>query len=714
MADPPAFLRALRALLTPKGIVVLTTPNGYGWFEWEQFLWEEAGLGDRILRWHEHWGRFVQRLKTPIKRMIGWKPAPPPAPASWENLTSTQNSRIAHVQRFRWSRVKRIVAAAGLTIERAGNSSPFCGRISHFYLRNRRTLIGLNAGVGDFLPRCAVAGWYLVCRPDSSAGNILCLADSALLAEARTRIERRFGVPPTLLVSFRQLRQQPKLVLRLLLRRFDVAVAVLTDIEAPLYRRLHSGLSLLAASTTEGTVRYPRGGIPIDPQVGFWAAVHCLADLVGLPVIYAYGRWKAWSLSRPASMEHASCGPWRHRVAYLRANLWQESLAGGSVAHTGGILAGLRAAGMQVGYFGATAFAPARAAGAEVHVVPAQELSWLRNLPDLTFLVYSRILGRRARSLLARCPPDFVYQRYSVLNCSGADVANHLRCPLVLEYNGSEVWVARNWSTPMMFEGLAAAIERANLRCADLVVVVSEPLRDQVVAQGILPERVLVNPNGVDPARYHPDIDGNRVRVTLGLEGKLVIGFVGTFGPWHGAEILARAIRPVVERLPHAHFLFVGDGSRMAAVRDIVGCEGVESCVTFTGLVPQDEAPAYLAACDILASPHVPNADGSRFFGSPTKLFEYMAMGKGIVASDLEQIGEVLAHDRTAWLVRPDDVEDLVAGIVAVGSDPEMRTRLGAAARAEAVERYTWDAHVRRMLGRMEELGLLSPQGSLP
>ena len=148
----------------------------------------------------------------------------------------------------------------------------------------------------------------------------------------------------------------------------------------------------------------------------------------------------------------------------------------------------------------------------------------------------------------------------------------------------------------MMFEGLAAAIERANLRCADLVVVVSEPLRDQVVAQGIPPERVLVNPNGVDPTRYHPGIDGNRIRVTLGLEGTLVIGFVGTFGPWHGAEILARAIRPVVERLPHAHFLFVGDGSRMAAVRDIVVREGVESCVTFTGLVPQDEAPAYLAA----------------------------------------------------------------------------------------------------------------------
>ena len=65
-------------------------------------------------------------------------------------------------------------------------------------------------------------------------------------------------------------------------------------------------------------------------------------------------------------------------------------------------------------------------------------------------------------------------------------------------------------------------------------------------------------------------------------------------------------------------------------------------------------APSYLAACDILASPHVPNADGTPFFGSPTKLFEYMAMGKCIVASDLDQVGEILEHgarraDGGAW-----------------------------------------------------------------
>jgi glycosyltransferase involved in cell wall biosynthesis/2-polyprenyl-3-methyl-5-hydroxy-6-metoxy-1,4-benzoquinol methylase len=706
LTDPLAFLRTLRGLLTRDGILVLTTPNGYGWFEGEQYLWDHVGLGDRILHWNEHWGRFTQRLKTPIKRLIGWQPASPPPPPPWVCLASTQNTASPHVHRFRWTGVERLVTAAGFTITRAGNSSPVCGKISHFYLRNRRAFISLNAWIGDFLPRWAVAGWYLVCHPAVSGKRVLGVADSGLMAQAAAQIEGCFGATPTLLISFRQLRQQPGLAFCLPWRRFDIAAAVLTDIESPLYRDFILAYLFVLRAKRKALCDIKGGELPVGTREGFRALLHCLADLVGLPLIYGYARWKARRLSRSRRTPRPR-RPLQRQVAYLRANLWQESRAGGSVAHTGGVLAGLAALGMKVTYVGTTRFPPAQRLGLETRVVPSQQLGWLRNLPDLSFLVYSEIFGRRSRDFLAARAPDFVYQRYSVLNCSGADVADRLRCPLVLEYNGSEVWVARNWSTPMMFEGLAAGIERANLRRADLVVVVSQPLRDEVVAQGVPSTRVLINPNAVDPKSYHPTVDGGPVRTRLGLEGKLIIGFIGTFGPWHGAEVLAQTVRPVASRLPRAHFLFVGDGSGMARVREILAVDGVGERVTLAGLVPQEEGPGYLAACDILVSPHVPNPDGSRFFGSPTKLFEYMAMGKGIVASDLEQIGEILSHGKTAWLVTPGDPGELTEAILALAQDAELRRALGAAARAEVVECHTWKAHVERILRKMVELDLL-------
>ncbi len=143
----------------------------------------------------------------------------------------------------------------------------------------------------------------------------------------------------------------------------------------------------------------------------------------------------------------------------------------------------------------------------------------------------------------------------------------------------------------------------------------------------------------------------------LGLDGKIVIGFIGTFGPWHGAEVLARAFGELIDRHPayrdSLRLLMIGDGVKMPEVRAALDAAGVNDLAVMTGIVPQAEGPVYLAASDILASPHVANSDGTPFFGSPTKLFEYMAMGKGIVASDLDQVGEILEHGRAAQMVRP-------------------------------------------------------------
>jgi len=278
--------------------------------------------------------------------------------------------------------------------------------------------------------------------------------------------------------------------------------------------------------------------------------------------------------------------------------------------------------------------------------------------------------------------------------------------PFILEYNGSEIWMSRHWGRPLKYENLASQIELLNLNAADLIVVVSRAMRDELVARRVDEHRVLVNPNAVDPDRYSPAIDGGAVRRRFGLDGRTVLGFISTFQPWHGAVVLARAfVALLTEHAEHrgaVRLLMIGAGAEADQARRIIDSAGFGDAVVFTGLVAQEEGPAHLAACDILVSPHVPNADGSPFFGSPTKLFEYMAMGKGIVASNLDQIGEVLRHGDTGWLVPPADVEQLAVGMDRLVRDAALRHALGAAARREALAQHTWQAHVRRTLEALD------------
>jgi glycosyltransferase involved in cell wall biosynthesis len=295
-----------------------------------------------------------------------------------------------------------------------------------------------------------------------------------------------------------------------------------------------------------------------------------------------------------------------------------------------------------------------------------------------------------------------LYQRHTAFNCSGALLSRLLGLPLVLEFNSSELWKGRYWGGLHLVRA-AALVERINLRAADRVVVVSRVLRDHLLAQGMPGEKILVSPNAVDPSQFRPDVDGTRVRHKLGLESAdVVVGFSGTFGMWHGIPALSEALWRVVEARPNVRWLLIGDGPLRLLIDEAISRYGLADRVLQPGLVPHAEMPANLAACDVLVSPHGRQADGGEFFGSPTKLFEYMASGRPIVASAVGQIADVLQDGRSALLVPPDDAEALSSAIVRLVDDACLRAHLGQAARHAAVEHHTWRQNAERLLGSLD------------
>jgi glycosyltransferase involved in cell wall biosynthesis len=387
------------------------------------------------------------------------------------------------------------------------------------------------------------------------------------------------------------------------------------------------------------------------------------------------------------------------RVVYLRATPGPGTQAGGAASHIKGVVEALRALGVELDIISNDLIAGLDASDERFTVIPPETIGGTRALFDIH---NNLVFTRAAVPLIQDANPDFIYQRYARFSWAGVAASVRTGRPLFLEYNGSEVWVGKHWDRVGSL-GLLERYERLNLEAAARIFVVSEVERRNLEARGVAADKIVLNPNAVDVEIFRPGIDGTQMRDALGFSNKdCVAGFVGTFGPWHGVVQLAQAIKSIPANVP-IRFLLVGSGSLHGEVERLLTAERESGRVIFTGAVAHERVPALLDACDILVAPHVPLADGSDFFGSPTKIFEYMAMGKAIVASRLGQIGEVLSDQETALLVEAGNVGQLTAALVRVTEAPELRARLGANARETAVKNHTWGHNARSVLEAYEQ-----------
>ncbi|WP_332671484.1 TIGR04063 family PEP-CTERM/XrtA system glycosyltransferase [Aromatoleum sp.] len=331
------------------------------------------------------------------------------------------------------------------------------------------------------------------------------------------------------------------------------------------------------------------------------------------------------------------------------------------------------------------------AGGLQFHRTPAGD--------GVGLLGQMRLTAARIDQLVAALQPNVIHAHSPVLNAlPSLWVGRRRKLPVVYEMRASWEDAAVDHGTTT--EGsvryrMSRALESFALHRADEVTTICEGLRGDILMRGVRPDKVTVIPNAVDAGAFsfggEPDA---ALRARLGLDGKTVIGFAGSFYGYEGLHLLVSALARLVGRFPDLRLLLVGGGMQEDALRRQAEAEGVAGRVVFAGRVPHEEVQKYYDLIDVLAYPRLPIRLTE--IVTPLKPLEAMAQGRMFVASDVGGHRELVRHGETGFLFKAGSIDALVSAIAAVLDARDAWPAVRAQARAFVERERTWANSVGR------------------
>ncbi len=378
---------------------------------------------------------------------------------------------------------------------------------------------------------------------------------------------------------------------------------------------------------------------------------------------------------------------------------------GAEGVHIAYIIKGFRTLGHQVDIISPHGREPETSAGDNPYarkkgLVPKLLDGLSRVLPQFLFelleLGYNIPAYLRLTQILRTRKVDFIYERSAFFLMAGARLAEKRKIPFLVEVNevAGEKRVRRQ-----CFVKLAQGIEKYVFDQADGIIVVSDFLKEKIKQLGVPEDKIQVFPNAADENIFNPSLYNGSLRQSLHLSQKTtVIGFIGWFVGWHQVELLLQAFASLASK-KNLSLLLIGEGPLKERFQSNARELGVEGKVLFPGAVPYREIPRYIGVMDICVIP------GSNEYRSPVKLFEYMAMGKPVVAPRLRPIESVIQHGIDGWLFEKDQPRSLRESLSVLIEDRHKREFLGQNARRKILEKHTWLKNAGRVVEMLDTIG---------
>lgn len=228
------------------------------------------------------------------------------------------------------------------------------------------------------------------------------------------------------------------------------------------------------------------------------------------------------------------------------------------------------------------------------------------------------------------------------------------------------------------------------LEFSDRIIAVTPGIKTNLEKAHSIPgEKIIVVSNGANTSLFKP-LDQRDCRRELDLDPELFyVCFVGNLAPWQGIEYLVNAAPSILSRFPECRFLIVGDGVMKNELLELSRELGVEDMFIFTGVVAYDRVPKYINASDVCTAPFI-FARNAKIGLSPLKLYEYMACGKPVVASNISGVSDVLETSKGGFPVLPESPDALSEAVLKLLENPDLRNKMGSKGLSYVTENYSW------------------------
>ena len=350
--------------------------------------------------------------------------------------------------------------------------------------------------------------------------------------------------------------------------------------------------------------------------------------------------------------------------------------------------------------------------GWHFHRTPAVPGASVPKLPGLGEMALMRQLERRLQAVVQQLRPDVLHAHSPVLNAIPAlRVGRKLGLPVVYEVRAFWEDAAVDHGTTA--EGslryrLTRRLETHALRNADHVFTICEGLRSDIAGRGIASGKVTVIPNAVDIHDFEPGgAPDAALKSQLGLDGAVVLGFIGSFYAYEGLDLLLQALPAMLLRRPDLRVLLVGGGPQEAALKAQAQALGVADRVVFTGRVPHAQVQRYYDLIDVLVYPR--HSMRLTELVTPLKPLEAMAQGRLLLASDVGGHKELIRDGDTGVLFRAGSADSLVDALDGLLQRRHTWPALRAAGRAFVERERQWAASAQHYRPVFERLAARVP-----